>query len=86
MTKNSKRYFLQRTGAAIVWDPVKNEILAQATGGVFCTVINSVAKRLKELGYREAFEAELSDLGLDVPKVPDRVDYTVRDSKRYQML
>jgi hypothetical protein len=79
-------YFLMGSGAAIIYDPVKNVVEAQAINGVFAVAKKDAVELLRERGYAETTVEQLNDLGFAVPKVPDRVDYTVRDDNRYTFL
>jgi hypothetical protein len=65
---------------------VANVVVCQSIDGVFAVANKDAVKMLRDYGYKEVDKTMLEDLGFNVPKEADRVNYTVRDSARYTML
>jgi len=83
MTKNNERFFLQDSGGRLVWDPVKNEVIACAVNGVFSTEKKAVAEELIKRCYPEVTAERLEELGYKQPARADKLDWNVRDDRRY---
>jgi len=69
-TKNEVVYFTKLRGLeSVVWDPKKDRPLAEFDKqGLYSTTKPDVAKRLKELGYREVTADQIKDAGLMLPE------------------
>lgn len=86
MAKNNERFFLQDNGGRLVWDPVKNEVIACAVNGVFSTGKKAVAEALINRGYPEVSAERLEELGFKQPAKADKIDWNVRDDHRYSIM
>lgn len=84
MTKKKKKFvFVRGANPSVVWDPASNKPLAEFADpetkkvtGIFVTTNEEVAKKLKELGYKEEKDfPEGAPAGGFVPKEPD-VDFS----------
>lgn len=61
--------FAQMGKEPLVWDPQKDRLAARfSSEGVFNTNSKRIAKLLRDLGYQEVAENEVTGLGLTVPK------------------
>jgi hypothetical protein len=89
MSKEKIRYFITQNKAGeelprMQWSSELNACVAMAhPDGVYITATPEVCQILEHMGYTEVDKDYVKTMGVPEPYVPDRIDYTVRESSKY---